>query len=1078
MGTTFANEKQFEDALIRTLVHEKGWTGGVISFPTERDLVENWANILFENNNTPERLNGCPLTEGEMRQLLDQLNRAQSPAEINRIINGKVMQITRDCAADTRNCGHTVSLHIYDRLEIAGGNSIYQIARQPKFNASDTVYPKRRGDLMLLINGLPVIHIELKKAGVSYTQAVNQIGKYMHEGVFRGFFGLVQFFVAMNPDECVYFANPGERKFVADGNVINPLFQFHWETFDNEIVNDWRDIAEGLLSIPMAHQMVGFYTVADSSDDTLKILRSYQYWAVAKIRQAVDDTVWGQAHPMGGYIWHTTGSGKTMTSFKAAQLLAQSKKVDRVVFLVDRVELGNQSLHNYRGFADDEKDVIDTENSEKLKSYLLPPKHARATIDGNRTEFGRTLIVTSIQKMNNVCNDSTFTEDDFETFANMRIVFIVDECHRSVFGDMMIGLKDKFPCALLFGFTGTPIEAENAVKKCTTSDVFGNELARYTIVDAMRDGNVLVFDVSQVTTHPDEEVRRAVALEKAKVETEQEALEDPEKRKIYLKWMREVPMAGKVNEETGKYEKGVEDELPRNQYDRDEHRTAVVDDILSRWDMMSVARKFHAIFATSSINEAIEYYRLFKKTAPEGFKMTGLFYPSIDNEANSIFKEEGLAEIIRDYNAMFKQSFTISTWDDFKENVSHRIAHKEEYKHIEHTPEAQLDLLIVVDQMLTGFDSKWINTLYLDKVLRYQMVIQAFSRTNRLFGREKPFGSIRYYRKPHTMKRNIAQALKMYSGEKPPAIFVPKLDLQIAEINRQLEVITEVFTSEGIENFAKLPTSEAGRKKFAKAFIEMNAALDAARIQGFRFEQAEYDVEVELENGTTTVHAVCELDGDTYLDLVLRYKELAEARPDDDNGGVDDEPPYDIDPTLTTIDTSRIDSQYMEEKFQKWVRTVESGSEEDKERALNELHSQFSHLSAGDQALAEKVITQIWDGSLVVDESWSLRDLIDVEKKREDTVNVDELVRAFGFDKDALTALMELCPTEKNLNDYGRFDDVIDTLDIEAAKQYCDEVSGRDVRKKDVSRIAYATARMFVLDGTTDVKAEVLRELG
>lgn len=265
-------------------------------------------------------------------------------------------------------------------MEIAAGQSRYQIVQQPIFKSKSAVMNDRRGDLMLLINGMPVIHIELKRSGIPVSQACYQIEKYSHEGVFTGIFGLIQIFVAMNPEETVYFANPGR-----DGK-FNKDFFFHWADFYNEPINDWKTIGSSLLSIPMAHQLIGFYTIADDTDGILKVMRSYQYYAASAISDKVSKTDWTQPNLLGGYIWHTTGSGKTMTSFKSAQLIADSKDADKVVFLVDRIELGTQSLKAYQNFASARVTVQGTENTDVLINRLKSPDPAD------------TLIVTSIQR--------------------------------------------------------------------------------------------------------------------------------------------------------------------------------------------------------------------------------------------------------------------------------------------------------------------------------------------------------------------------------------------------------------------------------------------------------------------------------------------------------------------------------------------------------------------------------------------------------------------------------------------------------------------------------------------------------
>jgi len=764
----FTEESEFEDSLVNVLI-SKGWHDGIIMYPTEADLLKNWADILYSNNNTIDRLNDCPLTDSEMQKILEQIKELRTPLKLNSFINGKTISLKRDNPNDKLHFGKEVSLKIYDRSEIAAGQSRYQIARQPKFKAKSSILNERRGDLMLLINGMPVIHIELKKSGIPVSQAYNQIEKYSDEGIFTGIFSLVQIFVAMEPDETVYFANPGP-----DGR-FNKDFYFHWADYNNNPINDWKMVADRLLSIPMAHMMIGFYTVADDTDGILKVMRSYQYYAASGISEKVSKTDWTAKNNKGGYIWHTTGSGKTMTSFKSAQLIANSRDADKVIFLMDRIELGTQSLLEYRGFADENEEVQATENTGVLITKLKSDDPAN------------TLIVTSIQKMSNIKAEGDLKEKDIQIMNSKRIVFIVDECHRSTFGDMLTTIKDTFSSAIFFGFTGTPIQDENQKKLNTTATVFGDEIHRYSIADGIRDKNVLGFDPYKVLTYSDNDLRKAIGLEQSKASSVEDALADPIKAAIFNRIMRELKMYG-YRDDSGKYIKGIEDYISTSQYQRIEHQNAVVDDIVENWLTLSQNSKYHAIFATNSIPEAIQYYRLFKEKAVS-LKVTALFDPNIDNNGGVKFKEDGLVELITDYNARYGQDFSLQTHDKLKKDIALRMAHKKPYERIEKEKDQQIDLLIVVDQMLTGFDSKWINTLYLDKVLRYENIIQAFSRTNRLAGPDKPFGTVKYYRYPHTMEQNIIKAVKLYSGDRPFGLFVERLDINLTKMNQIFEDI-------------------------------------------------------------------------------------------------------------------------------------------------------------------------------------------------------------------------------------------------------------------------------------------------
>lgn len=1040
----FNKESDFEEALIKIL-SEKGWEKEVLKNYSEQDLLQNWANILFENNRDIDRLNDYPLTDGEMQQILEQIKNLRTPLKLNGFINGKSVSVIRDNPDDKLHFGKEVSLKIYDRREIAAGQSRYQIVQQPKFPTKSKILNDRRGDLMLLINGMPVIHIELKKSGVPVSQAYHQIEKYSGEGFFSGLFSLVQIFVAMEPNETVYFANPGP-----DGK-FNPDYYFHWADYNNEPINEWDKVASTLLSIPMAHQLIGFYTVADDSDGVLKVMRSYQYFAASAISDKVSKTKWEAGNQLGGYVWHTTGSGKTMTSFKSAQLIASSKDADKVIFLMDRIELGTQSLKEYRGFADENESVQATENTGVLITKL------------KSTDPADTLIVTSIQKMSNIKDEAGgLKASDIEYINGKRIVFIVDEAHRSTFGDMLITIKTTFPKAIFFGFTGTPIQDENQKKKNTTTTVFGNELHRYSIADGIRDKNVLGFDPYKVLTFKDKDVRKVVALEKAKAQTEEEAISDPIKSKVYYKYMDagQVGMVGHFDSK-GDYIKGIEDYILNVQYQTEEHTTTVVKDILENWVTLSHNSKFHAIFATSSIPEAINYYRMIKEMKPE-LKVTALFDPNIDNGGGVAFKEAGLIEIIEDYNERYGQDFTIPTFAKMKKDIAARLAHKKPYERIANEPEKQIDLLIVVDQMLTGFDSKWINTLYMDKVLLYENIIQAFSRTNRLFGPDKPFGTIRYYRKPHTMERNINAAVKLYSGDKPLGLFVQHLAENLKMMNELYEDISELFSNAGIENFEKLPSDVSVCRKFAKDFKELNSYLEAAKIQGFKWEVTSYTDDNTGENIEMA------FDEKTYLVLVLRYKELSGGG----GGGTGDDVPYDLVGYITEIDTGLIDADYMNSRFEKYLKllNLEGASAEAVEQAETELHKTFATLSQEEQKYANIFLHDIQRGDVAITEGKTLRDYITeyLSKAKDDQIH--RVAVALGVDELKLRTIMSLRLNSTNINEFGRYDDLKKTVNKAKAKEYFEKIEGTKIIPPKVNVKVDNLLREFILGGGFEIE--------
>lgn len=1037
---TFKTEAEFEQAFIETLFN-KGWESTVLKNPTEQDLINNWAKILFENNSGIDRLNGQPLTDSEMAQILEQIKTLRTPLALNSFINGKTVSIKRDNPNDPAHLGKEISLSIYDRQQIAAGESRYQIVQQPKFPTSSPILNDRRGDIMLLINGMPLFHIELKRSGIPVSQAAHQIENYGRSGIFSGLFSLVQIFVAMNPEETKYFANPGP-----DGS-FNSDYYFNWADFNNEPINYWKDIAGTLLSIPMAHQLIGFYTVADKTDGVLKVMRSYQYFAVRAISDRVARIEWDGRDRLGGYIWHTTGSGKTMTSFKSAYLIATSKDADKVIFLMDRIELGTQSLEQYNNFADTDDFVQSTENTHALISKL------------KSTNPNEVLIVSSIQKMSNIKQEEGgLKAHDIEQMQKKRIVIIVDEAHRSTFGDMLITIKETFPQAVFFGFTGTPIQDENEKNLNTTATVFGNELHRYSIADGIRDKNVLGFDPYLISTYKDSKLREAVALDEAKADTAREALTDPKKKEIYLRFMdkSQVAMAGHWDK-ANNYVKGIEDYLPTEQYRRPAHQKKVVEDILENWIQYSQNNKFHGMFATSSIAEAIEYYRLFKKLKPE-LKITALFDPNIDNNENAKFKEDGLVEIISDYNNRYGMEFNLATHAKMKRDIADRLAHKELYKRVEHTPEKQLELLIVVDQMLTGFDSKWVNTLYLDKMLEYANLIQAFSRTNRLFGKDKPFGIIRYYRRPHTMKRNIDAAVKLYSGDKPLALFVDKLQDNLKKLNTIFMDIEQLFKSTGIENFEKLPEDKDTCGQFTKLFKQFNEHLEAAKIQGFNWNTLTYHF--DAKGADEPIFQVV-IDEQTYLILALRYKELFS---EGGSGGGGGSVPFEIDGYLTEIDTDKIDSDYMNSRFTKYLKALHEGEKAvSVEDALNELHKSFAALTHDEQRIANIFLHDVQRGDVKLQEAKSFRDYITEYQFKAKEDEIHAIATSFGLDESKLRQLISAHVNENNINEFARFDALLNTVDKAKAKQYFEQEEGKPIPPFKVNVKVAAFLKEFVL---------------
>lgn len=891
---------------------------------------------------------------------------------------------------------------------------------------------------------MPVIHIELKRSNVPISDAYNQIIKYSHEGVFRGLFSLIQVFVAMEPKEAVYFANPGE-----DG-IFNPAFFFHWADFDNVPINQWDKVTAGLLNIPMAHMLIGFYTIADTDDNLLKVMRSYQYYAAIGIADRVTKRNWKEDTPetqRGGHVWHTTGSGKTMTSFKSAQLIASSHDADKVVFLVDRKELGIQSLKEYRSFATETESVQATENTDILISKL------------KSDDQDNTLIVTSIQKLSNISEEMEGLRDaDLKKIRSKRLVIIIDECHRSTFGEMLTTIKDTFKHSIIFGFTGTPIQDVNIKKDSTTTTIFGSEIHRYTLADGIRDKNVLGFDPYMVKIYDDSDLREQVALERAKAKSVVEVMRDKKKQKIFYKFMdsSQVKMEGEMV--GNRWVKGIEDYIPNEQYQTEEYMMGVISDIKKKWLIYSRGRKFHAIFATSSIPEAVAYWRMMKKEMPE-LMITAMFDPTIDNESGTgtLDKEDGIVEMLEDYRDRLGQTFTIPTYDKFRKDVSLRLAHKKPYDRLE--PDQQIDILIVVNQMLTGFDSKWVNTLYLDKVMQYENLIQAFSRTNRLFNEsEKPFGIIKYYRRPNTMAKNIKAAVEAYSGNIPMGLFVDKLPRNLRNLNRIFEEIKEVFDAAGIKDFEHLPEEQSEKRKFAKLFNQFDTYLQAAKIQGFNWKQNIYPA----EDGSDIVMLFDEM---TYLILLARYKELAGGG----GGGRGGDVPYDVQIHITEYDTAKIDAEYMNTRFEKFLKLIQGEyDQETLDKTLTDLHKSFSMLSTEEQKYANVFLHDVQAGNARIIPGKSFRDYISDLMKGAENARIKRVVRRLGCYERLLREMLARKVTKETIEAHGKFDELKASVDYVRATEFFTVVECQNFRESRLAMLVDAYLRYFLLNGGQD----------
>lgn len=577
----------------------------------------------------------------------------------------------------------------------------YQVTHQ----VTQTGRFENRYDVTLLINGLPLVHIELKRRGVEMKEAFNQISRY-HKHSFTGtLFEYVQMFVISNGVNTKYFANNPKQTFEQT---------FYWTDGENRKVTKLDEFAEVFLEKCAVSEMIAEYIVLAESLQIPMTLRPYQYYAVKAIESRVRES------DKNGYIWHTTGSGKTLTSYKASQVLSQMPEIKKVLFVVDRKDLDIQTTKEFNSFSDGSVDG--TDNTRHLVAQLA---------DKNRK-----LIVTTIQKLDIAIGREPYLKE-FAYLADEKVVIIFDECHRSQFGQTHARIKGFFKRAQLFGFTGTPIFADNNVGGVTTADVFGECLHRYIITHAISDDNVLGFAVEYVGryTQKDPDTLDADIFAEAMVE-------------------------------------GID---TREVLESDDRLSKITDYVLADWKRKTKNGKFNALFAVSSIEVLKKYYTLFKKRKGDDFKIATIFtYHANEDESSDmldidIFAGEGtpgnqhsrdfLDDCIKDYNATFSTNFSTDRFYDYYRDLQKRIKNKE------------VDLVLVVNMFLTGFDSPRLNTLYVDKNLRYHGLIQAYSRTNRLLNSDKPHGNIVSFR---NLKLATDKALALFGDENAKEVVFKK----------------------------------------------------------------------------------------------------------------------------------------------------------------------------------------------------------------------------------------------------------------------------------------------------------------
>lgn len=699
----YSTELEFENVVIEHLTK----IGGVKQWEylphikTTEQLWDNFKKVVEQNNRT--KINGS-LSDTEFSQVKRNITNIRSPYEAGQFLYGVngVSEIEIDL-----DDGRHVFLTVFDQAQVGGGSTVYQVVNQ--IERKRVVDGKRdcRFDITLLINGLPIIQIELKTANHNAKEAINQMQQYIADRQYTDIFSTLQILVAMTPYDIRYMSNTTIDRF-------NDAFAFNWQNeMDASPVRSWQEFANKVLSIPMAHDLATRYMILDGTKnkESLKVMRPYQVYATKRVLDKVRKHDFKYDDGRLGYIWHTTGSGKTITSFKTAWLASRLSNVDKVVFLVDRIALTNQTVDSYQAYdpvGRGEGVIADTANVSALMRKL-----------NGRSD--QNIIVTSIQKMSRYVTDDRFKKTDDN------ILFIVDEAHRSVGDgsdkDEMLGrIRASYPGSGWVGYTGTPVFSDDAN---STANVFGELLHAYTIKEAIADKNVLGFKV---------EFKETI-----------EAPENPT-------------------------EEDIDDAIKGSVYDySEEHVDLVVKDIFDNWRERSANRKYNALFTVhvgggrKSTPRAMEYYdRMMEENeirpADEKLKVGITFSMITSNNDDQLKANQDLHRAIMNHNKMFNTSFDMSMTQQYVEDITRRLNKTTD-------DENYLDLVIVVDQLLTGFDAPELNTLYVDRTLKGRNLIQAYSRTNRIHNFiEKPYGNVINYRWPVQNEYEMNNAFRIYSN--------------------------------------------------------------------------------------------------------------------------------------------------------------------------------------------------------------------------------------------------------------------------------------------------------------------------
>lgn len=843
---------------------------------TEEQLWDNFKYILEQNNKA--KLNGTTLSPSEFAKIKNDVSHASFYDAAKWLVgeNGKVyVHIQRG--------NEPIHLVVMNNEHVAGGSSVYEVINQ--YQALDSDIDKternRRFDVTLLINGIPLIHIELKNSNHSYKEGYNQIKKYIEEGKFRGLFSNVQMFVVSNSIDTKYFA-------AARSTELNPKFITGWLDRENNPVCGYIDFAKSVLRIPMAHEIVTKYIVLDNDKKRLLILRPYQIHAIEEMRKASKE---GKS----GYIWHTTGSGKTMTSYKATRnLLMDIPSIEKTIFLIDRKDLDTQTTMAFQSYADNDIiDVDDTDNVRSLKERLI--------------NNDRQMIVTTRQKMQWLINKHLKEgSKEYERIRNLKVAFVVDECHRAVTPETKRLFEDFFAKSLWYGYTGTPIFEENCYEQKgdlprTTKQMYGECLHSYTIKEAIHDEAVLGFMVENMGP-----------------------IDDPNDNKYFETetHMREVL---KIILNHSKTKFGMQN---------------------------GKGHTYDAILTVNSIERAQSYYKLLKrikdgndivkidedvKRALPDFPKFAITYSVSENEESSHVNQQEMKQSLEDYNKMFNTSYKLEGIKAYNSNLNDRLARKDR-KYLNR--DEQLDIVIVVNRLLTGFDAPCLSTLFMDRQpMSPQDIIQAFSRTNRLYDKNKQYGQIVTFQSPELFKDSINKALMLYSREGDGNPLAE--DWSSAEKEFRIAV-------NSIHALGRTPEEiNSLSKKQKKAFVHAFRALDKSfsHIKAFVcYDEKEEELLKDVD--------FSEKEYDMYAGL---YRNIIEELKDNQEGEGGDVVILD-DYELIAYNKIKIDFDYIVELLQGFVESIQTDGEYDNdefERRLQYIKTLIEEFSKDNEKLGE-----------------------------------------------------------------------------------------------------------------------------